>query len=122
VAFIGKSVVAGAPQHVRVRHDWARRRNHVRNDRLRSRTASPGDAAARPRTDDRPAWLEQHQEITVVARDRGGGYGEAAARALFERYGKGGDNAQLQNGAKQTLPTLQHHLDMAQAPDTQVRK
>src|SRR5271166_1734073 len=28
------------------------------------------------------AWFEQHQEITVIARDRGGGYGEAAAKAL----------------------------------------
>jgi transposase len=28
------------------------------------------------------AWFEQHQEITIIARDRGGGYGEAAARAL----------------------------------------
>ena len=28
------------------------------------------------------AWLERHQEITVVARDRGGGYGEAVTRAL----------------------------------------
>lgn len=28
------------------------------------------------------AWLGQHREITVIARDRGGGYGEAAARAL----------------------------------------
>src|SRR5271166_1732136 len=27
------------------------------------------------------AWLEQHQGITVIARDRGGGYGEAAAKA-----------------------------------------
>ena len=28
------------------------------------------------------AWLERHQSIRVVARDRGGGYGEAAAKAL----------------------------------------
>lgn len=28
------------------------------------------------------AWFEQHQEITVITRDRGGGYGEAAATAL----------------------------------------
>jgi putative membrane protein len=36
------------------------------------------------------------------------------AVSLFERYGKGGDNDQLKNWATQTLPTLQHHLDMAQ--------
>jgi putative membrane protein len=36
------------------------------------------------------------------------------AVSLFERYGKGGDNDQLKSWATQTLPTLQHHLDMAQ--------
>lgn len=33
---------------------------------------------------------------------------------LFERYSKGGDNADLKNWAGKTLPSLQHHLDMAQ--------
>jgi hypothetical protein len=28
------------------------------------------------------AWLAAHPTISVVARDRGGGYGEAAAKAL----------------------------------------
>jgi putative membrane protein len=37
------------------------------------------------------------------------------AVSLFERYGKSGDNAKLKAWASQTLPTLQHHLDMAQA-------
>jgi putative membrane protein len=36
------------------------------------------------------------------------------AVSLFERYGKGGDNAKLKDWASMTLPTLQHHLDMAQ--------
>jgi putative membrane protein len=36
------------------------------------------------------------------------------AVSLFERYGKGGDNDKLKAWATQTLPTLQHHLDMAQ--------
>ncbi len=35
------------------------------------------------------------------------------AVSLFERYGKGGENAKLRSWAAQTLPTLQHHLDMA---------
>jgi putative membrane protein len=35
------------------------------------------------------------------------------AVSLFQRYAKGGDNAQLKAWAGQTLPTLQHHLDMA---------
>jgi putative membrane protein len=37
-----------------------------------------------------------------------------SAVSLFERYGKGGDNDKLKAWANQTLPTLQHHLDMAQ--------
>jgi putative membrane protein len=36
------------------------------------------------------------------------------AVSLFERYGKSGDNAKLRDWASTTLPTLQHHLDMAQ--------
>jgi len=36
------------------------------------------------------------------------------AVSLFERYSKGGDNADLKNWAGKTLPTLQHHLHMAQ--------
>jgi putative membrane protein len=36
---------------------------------------------------------------------------------LFERYAKGGDNAELKDWAGKTLPTLQHHLDMAQKLD-----
>src|SRR6202012_4049689 len=34
------------------------------------------------------------------------------AVSLFQRYGNGGDNAQIKSWASQTLPTLQHHLDM----------
>jgi putative membrane protein len=40
--------------------------------------------------------------------------GHKDAVSLFERYGKGGDNDKLKSWAAQTLPTLQHHLDMAQ--------
>jgi putative membrane protein len=36
-----------------------------------------------------------------------------SAVSLFERYGKGGDNEKLKGWATQTLPILQHHLDMA---------
>jgi len=36
------------------------------------------------------------------------------AVSLLKRYGKGGENAQIKDWANQTLPTLQHHLDMAQ--------
>src|SRR6202166_1289963 len=37
------------------------------------------------------------------------------AVSLFERYAKGGENADLKAWAGKTLPTLQHHLEMAQA-------
>jgi putative membrane protein len=37
--------------------------------------------------------------------------------SLFERYAKGGENAGLKSWAAQTLPTLQHHLQMAQELD-----
>ena len=38
-----------------------------------------------------------------------------AAVSLFERYSKSGDNPKLKDWAGKTLPTLQHHLDMAEA-------
>lgn len=34
---------------------------------------------------------------------------------LFERYAKGGENQQIKDWAGRTLPTLKHHLEMAQA-------
>ena len=37
------------------------------------------------------------------------------AVSLFERYSKKGDNAKLKDWAGKTLPTLQHHLEMAEA-------
>jgi putative membrane protein len=39
------------------------------------------------------------------------------AVSLFERYGKGGDNDKLKAWANKTLPTLRHHLEMAQGLD-----
>jgi putative membrane protein len=36
------------------------------------------------------------------------------AVSLFQRYSDGGDNPQIKSWAGQTVPTLQHHLDMAQ--------
>ena len=36
------------------------------------------------------------------------------AVSLFERYAKGGDNPELKNWVGKTLPTLKHHLEMAQ--------
>jgi putative membrane protein len=36
------------------------------------------------------------------------------AVSVFERYAKGGDDPRLKDWAGKTLPTLQHHLEMAQ--------
>ncbi|WP_407168653.1 DUF4142 domain-containing protein [Bradyrhizobium sp. ORS 111] len=36
---------------------------------------------------------------------------------LFERYAKGGDNAELKDWAGKALPVLKHHLEMAQNLD-----
>jgi putative membrane protein len=36
------------------------------------------------------------------------------AVSLFERYSNGGDNAELKAWAGNTLPTLKHHLEMAE--------
>ncbi len=41
--------------------------------------------------------------------------GHKDAVSLFERYAKGGDNPQLKAWAEKTLPTLRHHLEMAQS-------
>jgi transposase len=63
--------------------DWAFRKNHrygtVVCDLERRRIVAllPDRETATVR-----AWLSSHPEIKVVSRDRGGGYGEAAAKAL----------------------------------------
>ena len=63
--------------------DWAWRRNHryasiiCNLERRRVVTLLPDREAATAQ-----AWFAAHPTITVVARDRGGGYSEAAARAL----------------------------------------
>ncbi len=41
---------------------------------------------------------------------------------LFDRYAKGGDNADLKNWAGKTLPALKHHLEMAQGLEKQKAK
>jgi putative membrane protein len=40
--------------------------------------------------------------------------GHKDAVSLFERYAKGGDDPKLKEWAEKTLPTLRHHLVMAQ--------
>ncbi len=61
--------------------DWAWRRNHLyasiicNLERRRIVTLLPDREPAQ-------AWLAAHPTIAIVARDRGGGYGEAAAKAL----------------------------------------
>jgi transposase len=63
--------------------DWAWRRNHRYGtivcdlERRRPVTLLPDREPATAM-----AWFESHREVAVIARDRGGGYGEAAAKAL----------------------------------------
>ena len=63
--------------------DWAWRRNHRYGtivcdlERRRIVTLLPDREPATAE-----AWLAEHSGIAIIARDRGGGYGEAAARAL----------------------------------------
>ena len=63
--------------------DWAFRRNHRYGtivcdlERRRIVTLLPDREIAAS-----VAWLSNHPEIKILSRDRGGGYGEAAARAL----------------------------------------
>lgn len=63
--------------------DWAWRRNHryasiiCNLERRRVVALLPDREPATAQ-----AWLAAHPTITIVARDRGGGYGEAAAKAL----------------------------------------
>jgi transposase len=65
--------------------DWAFRRNHRYGtivcdlERRRIVTLLPDREMTTVQ-----AWLTEHPEIKIVSRDRGGGYGEAAARALPE--------------------------------------
>jgi len=63
--------------------DWAIRRNHRYGtivcdlERRRIVTLLPDREIATVQ-----AWLADHPEIKIVSRDRGGGYGEATAKAL----------------------------------------
>ncbi|MET4324040.1 transposase [Bradyrhizobium sp. RT5a] len=63
--------------------DWAWRRNHryaciiCNLERRRIVTLLPDREPATAQ-----AWLAAHPTITIISRDRGGGYGEAAAKAL----------------------------------------
>jgi transposase len=63
--------------------DWALRRNHrygtIVCDLARRRVVAllPDREAGTVE-----AWLKAHSDVRVIARDRGGGYGEASARAL----------------------------------------
>ena len=65
--------------------DWAWRRNHRYGsivcdlERRRIVALLPDREIATV-----AAWLDDHREIDIVSRDRGGGYGEAAAKALPE--------------------------------------
>jgi putative membrane protein len=54
-------------------------------------------------------FTKQYQDDQVTA--------HKDAVSLFQRYSKGGDNEQLKTWAAKTVPTLEHHLKMAQDND-----
>ena len=68
--------------------DWAWRRNHryasiiCNLEKRRIAALLPNHANSRP---PRPRGLGPHPAISIVARDRGGGYGEAAGGAVAAR-------------------------------------
>lgn len=78
-----RAVLPDAPLNVVGIDDWAWRRNHrygtVVCDLERRRIVAllPDRESATVE-----AWLADHAEIGIISRDRGGGYGEAAAKAL----------------------------------------
>src|SRR5262249_21964209 len=95
--------------------DWAWRRNHryasiiCNLERRRVVTLLPDRERATAE-----AWFAAHPTITVVARDRGGGYGEAAARAL-PHAGQVADRWHLM----ECQPGLSRRCPQIDAPDTQ---
>src|SRR6202000_525476 len=81
--------------------DWSWRRNHryasiICNLEKRRVTALLPDRELATAQ----AWLAAHPTISIVARDRGGGYGEAAAKALPHAV-QGGDRWPLVEKARQ---------------------
>jgi putative membrane protein len=48
--------------------------------------------------------------------------GHKSVVSLFQRYAKGGENADLKQWAQQTAPMLEHHLQMARDLDKQATK
>ena len=79
----GYTAACSPPLRVIGIDDWAWRRNYrygsidCNSERRRVVTLLPDREPATAQ-----AWLAAHPTISVIARDRGGGYGEAAARAL----------------------------------------
>ena len=77
----------GCPPFAATERDRHRRlgmatQSAVRNNHLRPRAATTDHPVTRPRASDAEAWLAGQPQIAIVARDRGGGYALAAAKAL----------------------------------------
>ena len=78
-----RALPRGEPLTVIGIDDWAYRRNH-RYGTIVCDLEGRRVVALLPDREQATAevWLRQHPEISIVSRDRGGGYGEAVARAL----------------------------------------
>jgi putative membrane protein len=100
------------------------------SDELKSMVSSRGVKAELPTTLDSSHQSEIDKLKSLKGADFSSRYdsdqvsGHKDAVSLFERYSKGGDNPKLKDWAGKTLPTLRHHLEMAQdlRPDNTVGK
>lgn len=97
--------------------DWAWRRNHryasiiCNLERRRIVTLLPDREPATAQ-----AWLAAHPTIAIVARDRGGGYGEAAASKGPPACGTGRRSLAFDEERQSGLPRRRPQID---APDPQ---
>lgn len=71
----------------------------------------PAMSAAHQKKIDRLSSLQGEEFTNQYQSDQVTAHAEAVS--LFDRYAKGGDNAQLKAWAGKTLPALQHHHEMA---------
>jgi hypothetical protein len=103
--------------------DWAFRKNHRYGtivcdlERRRIVTLLPDREIATVR-----AWLSDHPEIRVVSRDRGGGYGEAAAKALPDAVQVADRWHLMENASAAFLNAVRRSMRVKSAPPSVRRR
>jgi putative membrane protein len=94
-------------------NDHGKTSNELKGKAKQANTALPTEmSGSQQRMLDKLRGLNGDDFSKQYAEDQVSAHKDAVS--LFERYGKGGDNADLKAWATETLPALQHHLDMAQ--------